>query len=499
MGALGLAALVPLARAERRRAETRRGRAPADPAAGGRDPRLPLRPRRPRSTAETLRHVDDVILVDDGAPAEIAALLERRRARPARAGRAPRRQPRQGHRGRRRASRPRWSARPDAVIVLDSDGQHPPELIPAFVAAAAARRRRDRRPPARRRDAGCPAGRQRRLELGAQPRRRPAAARHPERHAPVPRRRAARRAAVTGPLRGRDAPPQGAHPRRPRGRLGADARDLRRRAELVPRRRRHAARHARGPRLRRARPPPRCAARSASGRRGSGSACCSPGPSRRRSRCWRRSTRRCSSRSTASATGRSGSTRRSTRTAATTCCWRRRPRWACSSPRAACASPAARCWRWPSPACSPTSCSRSSSSASTARGRRRRSAPRSQRSHGRHWSHIPSFPSGHLIVTTALVVAAATMAPRLRVPAFAYLAAIAVTRITFGAHFPLDVAVGDDRRLAGRPLLRRPDARGRAASPQRSRSASDLPAARRRSARRSTMPSAAPASTSSQK
>ena len=65
-----------------------------------------------------------------------------------------------------------------------------------------------------------------------------------------------------------------------------------------------------------------------------------------------------------------------------------------------------------------------------------------QRSHGRHWSHIPSFPSGHLIVTTALVTAAATMAPLLRVPAFAYLAAIAVTRITFGAHFPLDVVLG---------------------------------------------------------
>ena len=65
-----------------------------------------------------------------------------------------------------------------------------------------------------------------------------------------------------------------------------------------------------------------------------------------------------------------------------------------------------------------------------------------QRSHGRHWSHIPSFPSGHLIVTTALAVAAATMAPILRVPAFAYLVAIAATRITFGSHFPLDVVLG---------------------------------------------------------
>jgi membrane-associated phospholipid phosphatase/predicted MFS family arabinose efflux permease len=64
------------------------------------------------------------------------------------------------------------------------------------------------------------------------------------------------------------------------------------------------------------------------------------------------------------------------------------------------------------------------------------------RSHDRHWSHIPSFPSGHLIVTTALAVAASAIAPILRVPAFLYLAAIAVTRITFGAHFPLDVVIG---------------------------------------------------------
>jgi predicted MFS family arabinose efflux permease/membrane-associated phospholipid phosphatase len=64
------------------------------------------------------------------------------------------------------------------------------------------------------------------------------------------------------------------------------------------------------------------------------------------------------------------------------------------------------------------------------------------RSHGRHWAHIPSFPSGHLIVTTALVAAAAAMAPRLRYPLLGYLAAVAVTRMTFGAHFPLDVLLG---------------------------------------------------------
>ena len=64
------------------------------------------------------------------------------------------------------------------------------------------------------------------------------------------------------------------------------------------------------------------------------------------------------------------------------------------------------------------------------------------RSHGRHWSHIPSFPSGHLIVTTALVVGrdrdgAAPARAAVHLPG-----GVAVTRITFGAHFPLDVVVG---------------------------------------------------------
>ena len=45
-------------------------------------------------------------------------------------------------------------------------------------------------------------------------------------------------------------------------------------------------------------------------------------------------------------------------------------------------------------------------------------------------------------MTTALVSAAAAMARRLRPALFAYLAAVAVTRIAFGAHFPLDVALG---------------------------------------------------------
>ncbi len=61
---------------------------------------------------------------------------------------------------------------------------------------------------------------------------------------------------------------------------------------------------------------------------------------------------------------------------------------------------------------------------------------------GRHWSHIASFPSGHLTVTTAIAVAAMSTVPALRAPMWTYVAVIAVTRITFGAHFPLDVAVG---------------------------------------------------------
>jgi undecaprenyl-diphosphatase len=65
-----------------------------------------------------------------------------------------------------------------------------------------------------------------------------------------------------------------------------------------------------------------------------------------------------------------------------------------------------------------------------------------QRSHDRHWSHIPSFPSGHLMVTAGLVATAATLARALRAPLLVYLAAVAVTRVLFGAHFPLDVVVG---------------------------------------------------------
>ena len=63
-------------------------------------------------------------------------------------------------------------------------------------------------------------------------------------------------------------------------------------------------------------------------------------------------------------------------------------------------------------------------------------------SHGRNWSHLASFPSGHLMVTAAMAAAAATAVPLLRRPLIAYVGVIAVTRVLFGAHFPLDVIVG---------------------------------------------------------
>jgi MFS family permease len=65
-----------------------------------------------------------------------------------------------------------------------------------------------------------------------------------------------------------------------------------------------------------------------------------------------------------------------------------------------------------------------------------------QLSHGRSWAHIASFPSGHLIVTAALAAAAASVLPVLRLPLLGYVTAIGLTRVLFGAHFPLDVLVG---------------------------------------------------------
>ena len=137
------------------------------------------------------------------------------------------------------------------------------------------------------------------------------------------------------------------------------------------------------------------------------------------------------------------------------------------------------------------------------------------RSHGRHWSHIPSFPSGHLIVTTALVAAAATMAPLLR-PGVRLSRRGRRDADDVRRALPARRRRRHDRRLAGRPVLRRARARGapppaarapqpRLSPPGPSRRSSPRPRDARRSCGPTTqdspiaMPSAAPASTSSQK
>jgi membrane-associated phospholipid phosphatase len=63
-------------------------------------------------------------------------------------------------------------------------------------------------------------------------------------------------------------------------------------------------------------------------------------------------------------------------------------------------------------------------------------------SHGRSWAHLASYPSGHLIVTSAMAAAAAAAVPRLRNPLLVYVGLVALTRVLFGAHFPVDVIVG---------------------------------------------------------
>jgi len=61
---------------------------------------------------------------------------------------------------------------------------------------------------------------------------------------------------------------------------------------------------------------------------------------------------------------------------------------------------------------------------------------------GRQWASLASFPSGHLVVTSAMVVAAGVAVPWLRWALVPYLGVVAATRILFGAHFPTDVVVG---------------------------------------------------------
>ena len=61
---------------------------------------------------------------------------------------------------------------------------------------------------------------------------------------------------------------------------------------------------------------------------------------------------------------------------------------------------------------------------------------------GHSWAPYPSFPSGHMAVTTALALATVSLVPRLRYVLWAYALIIAFTRLSYGAHFPSDVILG---------------------------------------------------------
>jgi membrane-associated phospholipid phosphatase/predicted MFS family arabinose efflux permease len=77
--------------------------------------------------------------------------------------------------------------------------------------------------------------------------------------------------------------------------------------------------------------------------------------------------------------------------------------------------------------------------------------------HGHNWAAIESFPSGHMAVITALAASAWFAVPKLRGALLLYIGLNAVTRVAFGAHFPVDVAagvaLGYGSALAGRSLV----------------------------------------------
>lgn len=97
-----------------------------------------LEPPDPAFVAEVRTHVGDVLLVDDGMPAEGAARLARLAAQ---AGVGLLRLPANYGKGHAIAAGRRHllgrDPAPQAVVVLDADGQHPTSAIPALLAAAA--------------------------------------------------------------------------------------------------------------------------------------------------------------------------------------------------------------------------------------------------------------------------------------------------------------------------------------------------------------------------
>jgi dolichol-phosphate mannosyltransferase len=72
---------------------------------------------------------------------------------------------------------------------------------------------------------------------------------------------------------------------------------------------------------------------------------------------------------------------------------------------------------------------------------------------GHSWAHLNSFPSGHMAITAALSVAILLLFPRLRTALVAYVAAVAFTRVMFGAHFPLDAIAGTALGIASALLV----------------------------------------------
>ncbi|MDP1848572.1 MAG: alkaline phosphatase D family protein [Solirubrobacteraceae bacterium] len=89
--------------------------------------------------------------------------------------------------------------------------------------------------------------------------------------------------------------------------------------------------------------------------------------------------------------------------------------------------------------------------------------------HGHRLDGYPSFPSAHMAVTTALVAMGAMLVPVLRFPLWGYALLVAATRVSYGGHFPSDVAaalvlgylaahatlaVADDAPSRIRPALR---------------------------------------------
>jgi predicted MFS family arabinose efflux permease len=136
MGAVGLAGLVPLARAERRLRPLALATAVL-PQVERLVTVIPVfrSPGAAAVAARALRHADHVVLVDDGAPQDVAAELELvardERVQLIRMG---------SNQGKGTAVAAGVEAAlangADAVMVIDADGQHPPELIPQFLAAA---------------------------------------------------------------------------------------------------------------------------------------------------------------------------------------------------------------------------------------------------------------------------------------------------------------------------------------------------------------------------